>query len=327
LHKIVKQTIDLLYIKAREKNNQLLYSISLDTPNDLKGDPVRIQQILFNLIGNAIKFTNSGEINVNIFATQKTNPVIIKFIIKDTGIGISKDIIDKLFKPFTQADQSITRKYGGTGLGLSITKQLVHMMDGEIQVKSQLDVGSVFIFTLRLESSQSSELTKQDTEPQMVNNTNDQNSTLSENIQQSNSNVSNISEPEIDLLKKKNLHVLFVEDMKVNQRIATIFLNKLNCVIDYANNGAEAIEKLTQKKYDFVLMDVMMPIMDGLTATKTIRDPQSSVLDHSIPIIAMTANVMEGDREKCLDAGMNDYLPKPVKFKSLATKLYQNIVV
>jgi len=324
LNKIVKQTIDLLTVKAMEKNISLLFSIAPDTPNELKGDPFRIQQILFNLIGNAIKFTDSGEVNVHIFAEQKTNPLILKFIIKDSGIGISQEIVEQLFKPFTQADGSITRKYGGTGLGLSITKQLIDMMDGNIQVESKLHVGSVFTVTLQLEMISEPETSIEQTETIKNDYADCQCNALVKDLSQSKRDSSNLSESEIEQIKEKNLHVLFVEDTLVNKKIGTIFLKKLNCVTDVASDGAEAIEKLQQNKYDLVLMDVMMPIMDGLTATKNIRDPESSVLDQKIPIIAMTANAMKGDREKCLDAGMNDYLPKPVKFITLGKMLHKH---
>jgi signal transduction histidine kinase len=326
LDKIVKQTIDLLTLKAKEKNIVLLYSIAPGTPNDLKGDPVRIQQILFNLIGNAIKFTNSGEVIVEIVTKQKTNPVILKFIVKDSGIGMAQEVIDKLFSPFTQADSSVTRKYGGTGLGLSITKQLVDMMGGDIRVNSQLHVGSVFIVTLCLKICSESEASKHHL-VSFINQQDCQNKTSVQDMMQSNTNTNaNLSDSEIEQIKKMNLRILFVEDTQTSQKIGNIFLSKLNCKIDIASNGSDAIEKMTQNKYDLVLMDIMMPIMDGLTATKIIRDPTSSVLDHDIPIIAMTANAMKGEQEKCLDAGMNDYLPKPVKFKSLATKLFHSIV-
>jgi len=313
LNDMIRQTIDLFTVEAKKKNINLQYSIAPHTPNHLKGDPVRIQQILFNLIGNAIKFTSSGDVNVQIFAKQKFDPVILKLIVKDSGIGMPQEVINNLFKPFTQADRSITRKYGGTGLGLSITKQLAEMMGGDIQVKSKVNVGSVFIITLHVEKHSETEITEQKIQ--------DHGDCLNHVFM-----INSLNASEIEQLKNRNLRVLLVEDTEVNQKISIIFLLRLNCVIDIANNGAEAIEKLSKNEYDLVLMDLMMPEMDGYTATKIIRDPESSVLDHNIPIIAMTASAMKGDREKCLDAGMNDYLPKPIKFKSLAIKVFQHFV-
>jgi len=307
LNTIVRQTIDLLSLKAKEKNIDLIYSIAPQTPTSLVGDPVRIQQILYNLIGNGIKFTDFGEVNVNISAEQTKSPVILKLIVKDTGIGISDEQLNKLFKPFTQADQSINRKYGGTGLGLSITRQLIEMMGGYIEAKSQLYVGSVFTATIHLEKPRN-----------MASGLNDRLNTDKPKA------TDFVIQSASKLIKEKELHVLFVEDTPVNQRIGNIFLNKLNCTIDVANDGAEAISKLKKNKYDLVLMDIMMPNLDGISATKEIRANHSPVLDRNVPIIAMTASAMKGDREKCLDAGMNDYLPKPVKFESLTKILYKH---
>jgi len=307
LNRIVSHTINLLFPKAKEKNIDLLFSMEPQTPTALKGDPVRIQQILFNLIGNAIKFTDSGEVNVHISALQTNNPVILQFVVRDTGIGISEEDVNKIFMPFAQADSSLARRYGGTGLGLSITKQLVEMMGGHIQVKSRLNAGCVFTATIHLE---------------------DQSNMNAEIMTEQLESVNEMENVSIDFardqVQKKNLRVLFVEDVPANQRIGGIFLKKLNCMADFANDGAEAITKLTQKQYDLVLMDIMMPNLDGLSATKAIRKHDSSVLDRNVPIISMTANAMKGDREKCLDAGMNDYLPKPVKFKSLVNILYKH---
>jgi signal transduction histidine kinase/BarA-like signal transduction histidine kinase len=306
LYKLVRQTVALLSSKAKEKQIDLLFSFEPQTPTMLVGDPVRIQQILFNLIGNAIKFTHSGAINVTISALQTQHPVIIKIVVKDTGVGISEEHLKKLFKPFLQADQSITRKYGGTGLGLSITKQLVEMMGGNIQVQSKLHAGSVFtaIIHLKRRKQQSVEDTERKDD-------------LMAACKESDDKRAR------DFVKERKLRVLIVEDTRVNQRVVSIFLKKLNCVAELANDGVEAISKLKQYQYDLVLMDVMMPNLDGFSATKIIRDPESSVLDHDVPIIAMTANALKGDREKCLNVGMDDYLSKPVKFNALINILYK----
>jgi signal transduction histidine kinase/BarA-like signal transduction histidine kinase len=307
LYKIVRQTIMLLTSKAKKKQIDLLFSYESQTPTILIGDPVRIKQILFNLIGNAIKFTHSGAINVNISAVKSQDPVIIKIMVKDTGVGIPEEHLKNLFKPFTQADQSITRKYGGTGLGLSITKQLVEMMGGSIQVQSKLHEGSVFTAIIHLKRVK--QLSVEDTERK-----NSLKSTCTESDDEFARNF----------VKKRQLRVLVVEDTHVNQRVLSVFLKKLSCVTEIANDGAEAISKLKQYKYDLVLMDIMMPNLDGFSAIKIIRDPESSVLDHDVPVIAMTANALKEDREKCMNAGMNDYISKPVKFKALIEILYKN---
>ncbi|KPA09494.1 Multi-sensor hybrid histidine kinase [Candidatus Magnetomorum sp. HK-1] len=307
----VERTIELLTVKANEKNIDLICSISPETPEMLKGDPVRIQQIMFNLIGNAIKFTDKGEVIVKVSATKKEgNNATIQIIVKDTGIGISQENQSHLFQVFSQADTSVTRKFGGSGLGLSISKQLAEMMNGTILVKSEENIGSEFTATLCLEycDTKSKELEQKQ---RLFNNCDTHHDLFEPN----------------DTPQNINAKILLVEDNRVNQKIVKIFIEKLNCQIEIANNGLEAISMLTEKEYDLVLMDVMMPKMNGLDATELIRDPTSPVQQHAIPIIAMTANAMKGDREKCLDAGMDDYLSKPVTYNALKNILQQYLSV
>ena len=311
IHDTVKNTIDLLAVKANEKKLYLHYTISPETPHVLKGDPVRIKQILFNLIGNAIKFTKKGGVNVQVQLIERNGDnVHIQISIKDTGIGISKENQSTLFQKFTQADSSITRKFGGTGLGLTISKQLAQMMNGDIQLKSEENVGSEFIVRICLISC--------DTLNEINNNSTIEKNTTTVNDQMEDSSKN---------LNSANPKILFVEDNRVNQKIISIYLNKLNCHVEIANNGIEAISMLYEEKFDLIIMDIMMPEMSGLEAAQIIRDPNSYVLQHEVPIIAMTANAMKGDREKCLESGMNDYLPKPVSYEMLKAMLQKYLEV
>jgi signal transduction histidine kinase len=292
LHKVFERTTQLLDIIAKQKKIDLICSIDRKIPETVKGDPVRIQQIMYNLIGNAIKFTEKGSVHITVCAINN-EPLTIQTSIKDTGIGIPKKQLDQLFSPFVQADISISRKYGGTGLGLSIAKKLVEMMNGTIHAESEVNVGSTFTFTICLERTKT---------------------VISDKSYC-------LSDPKDDSLKSKPLNILVVEDVPANQKIAQLILKNLNCKSAVASNGHEAIAILSKNTYDLVLMDIMMPQMSGIEATKMIRDTNSSVIQHDIPIIAMTANVMDGDIEQYLAVGMNDYLPKPITMKVLKEKV------
>ncbi len=245
------------------------------------GDPLRLKQVLLNLLGNAIKFTQKGSIGLSINSDIISNKELqCKFAVTDTGIGLSKEQLKKLFSAFSQADSSVTRKYGGTGLGLAISKRIVEIMGGRIWVESIVNQGSSFIFTVTFPLAQES----------IVEEKND------------------ILEMPI-MTEHKDAHLLLVEDNLINQLIAEELLKKGNYTLDIANNGQEAIEMLNEKHYDAVLMDIQMPVMDGLTATKQIR--QNPKFAH-IPIIAMSAHAMSGDKEKSLSHGMNDHITKPI---------------
>ena len=278
--------------RAEEKQLALICPANLTSHHWFKGDPGRIRQILTNLVGNAIKFTSSGEVNVScdILAADH-NRSILQLIISDTGIGIDDKKKSRLFERFTQADGSTTRKYGGTGLGLSIVKQLIDLMDGKIEVESTLGEGSTFLVTLTLENANSQPPPKE---------------YLAYKQKERTTEFIKSTKPLF------NVRALVVEDNKTNQLIAQGMLKKLGVTIDIANNGQEAITTLEKKSYDLVFMDCQMPIMDGYKASQTIRSCQSKVIDHHVPIIAMTANAMKGDREKCLAAGMSDYIAKPI---------------
>jgi PAS domain S-box-containing protein len=305
LDDILSSICKLLNKQASDKQLQLDYAIPFHLPRKFIGDSTRLHQILLNLIGNAIKFTQTGHVAIAISGqspNHKTEPYQLTFAVRDTGIGIQREYLAELFQAFTQADASINRKYGGTGLGLAITKRLVELMGGTIWAESLGNVGgnppsnwlptldsqgSTFYFAIELLSSSSTAQTvKLDS-----------------------------AEFPIDALmsEKFPLRILLVEDNLFNQKIALLTLNRLGYQADVASNGLEAIAALHQKVYDLVLMDVQMPEMDGLSATKHIRqNPMKQPW-----IVAMTANVMPEDRQACLDAGMNDYLSKPFKIQDI----------
>ncbi len=291
LHRLLEDLGEAMTFRAREKGLGLRCTAEVDVPTFLQGDPGRLRQILTNLLGNAIKFTEKGEVSVWVTKLAKTGQdVVLRFAVRDTGIGIPPDKLGLLFKKFTQADASTTRQYGGTGLGLAISKQLAELMGGEIGVESEEGKGSEFWFTLRLKIlSERRDITPRKTDAEIT-----------------------------SLAFDSTKRILLVEDNIVNQKVALGILKKLGLKADTAANGLEALQALESEPYDLVLMDVQMPQMDGLEATHQIRDTQSKVLDHEIPIIAMTANAMQEDRERCLQAGMNDYVAKPVQAQVLA---------
>jgi PAS domain S-box-containing protein len=278
---------------AKKKGLKLLKSIGTDLPAYLKGDPTRLRQIFLNLVSNSIKFTNEGQVTIEaIRKSQENNRVCIRFEVTDTGIGIPSEAMNRMFKSFSQADSSTTRKFGGSGLGLSICKHLVELMGGEIGVNSSLDNGSTFWFEIPFEVG--SEL------------------------------LGTASEGEVRFEKgARKLRILVAEDNSVNQIIAIKMLQKLGHTAIAVGNGSEAIDALRDAPYDLVFMDCQMPELDGYEATKLIRKSRTLTCK-DIPIIAMTANAMRGDREKCLSAGMNDYLSKPMKLSDLEKAIEQN---
>lgn len=290
MNKVIENVKNLVYLKAYEKD--LEFNIFYNNKDSIfYGDPLRIGQVLINLINNAIKFTHFGKVELTI---QKVDNDYILFIIKDTGIGISKEQQEKLFQSFSQADSSITRKYGGTGLGLSISKQLVELMDGEIKIKSELGVGSEFIFEIKLPKGD-------------VNNI---------KIDPKQTSIKYLTQ-EIQNINKAN--ILLVEDNEMNREIIHTLLNISSLHIDDAYDGSMAVEiyKQNPTKYDLILMDIQMPIMSGYEASTIIRK-----INKDIPIIALTANAMKEDIEKTKQAGMNEHLNKPIEVE----KLYSTIL-
>jgi len=292
LHKMINDLSTLYAQQIKTKGLEFSCAMSAEVPAFIQGDPGRLRQVFTNLLGNAIKFTAQGEIiiTVNLLSTTEHDS-LIRFAIKDTGIGIPKSRQELLFDKFTQVDSSTTRQYGGTGLGLSISKQLSELMGGEIGIISAEGKGAEFWFTARFINAQA----------QLV------------------------SIPEakhvIAPTTHKNARILLAEDSLTNQLVAMGILKKLGFFADVVNNGEEAVHALENKTYDLVLMDCQMPIMDGYEAATLIRCSQSTQMNHQVPIVAMTANAMQGDREKCLSAGMDDYVTKPISPETLSKAL------
>ncbi len=431
LRALLNEVADMFALRAADKRLEFICLISPNVPSLLIGDPGRLRQILINLIGNAIKFTNSGEVSFGVeLVSEDAAHVTLRFEVRDTGIGIPHDKQPLLFSPFMQADSSTTRQFGGTGLGLSIAKRLVGLMRGDISLESRPDHGSTFQFTLPFTIQQEGPLLSdlhQHREAvlagrrilmvddnattrhmlqlwlsewqcdvltasngqvalELINDELDAGRTIDAAIidmqmpiingrdlaatLQSKPQTANIAlllltsvamrgeasrvaiagfrayltkpikselllrslqailsgdnSKDTPLITRhtfrehdRQAHILLVEDNPVNQRLAVILLQKLGHRVDTANNGSEAIKALARERYDLVLMDCRMPVMDGYEATRAIRDGEGSVLNRNIPIVAMTANAMAGDRERVLEAGMNDYLPKPISPKTL----------
>ena len=260
---------------------------------NLLGDPLRLNQILLNLIGNAVKFTDQGSISLNIEVQKRTkHEIFLQFTVEDTGIGMTLEQREALFAPFTQADTSTTRKYGGTGLGLSICKRLVNLMNGDIWCDCNKSGGSTFYFTAVFPLADEDVIQSQKATA-----------------------ASGNTEQHAILSKNRKAHILLVEDVEINQIIVEEFLADKGHTIEIANNGQEAIDLLLSgKEYDLIFMDLQMPVMDGYTATQKIRQmPQFK----DMPIIAMSAHAMTGDREKSILAGMNDHITKPLDLEDL----------
>jgi signal transduction histidine kinase/CheY-like chemotaxis protein/HPt (histidine-containing phosphotransfer) domain-containing protein len=284
----------ILALRVHDKGLAFTCAVAPDVPAMLRGDSIRLRQILTNLAGNAVKFTHQGEIAVRVSLVAETDAEsLLRFSVKDTGIGIAKEKQQLMFQKFSQADASTTRKYGGTGLGLAIAKQLTGLMGGEIGVDSEKGKGSEFWFTARFAKQAGQKRNVAPSGPF----------------------------PAIAEMRWGTVRILLAEDNIVNQQVALGILNNLGLRADAVADGAEAVKALASFTYDLVLMDVQMPEMDGLEATRQIRSPDSSVRNHQLPIIAMTAHAIQGDREKFLAAGMNDYVAKPISPQVLAAVL------
>ncbi|WP_051279256.1 ATP-binding protein [Chitinilyticum aquatile] len=294
LDDLLKGLVNILSLKAAGKNLRLQIDIADDVPRHLMGDPLRLRQILLNLGNNAIKFTASGSITMQVRCLERDGEqVSLRFAVTDTGIGIADEHKADLFQAFTQADESIARRYGGTGLGLAICRELVHMLGGEISVESTPGEGSTFLFTLDFDLA-------------------DQDAPLTALHGHSPPPV--LAQPVQDDNPLAGKRVLLVEDNPINRQIAEELLQACGIYVDYAENGLVAIERVQQSRYHAVLMDLQMPEMDGFIATRHIRSHKRL---RDLPIIAMTAHTMLGDRERCLSAGMNDHIPKPFRPEQL----------
>jgi len=302
LDEVVKNTSEIVSLKAQEKKIRFLVSVNPGVPKELVGDPYRLRQILLNLADNAVKFTNSGFVMIGIEPVElNMDNCLLMFSVKDTGIGMTAEHIARLFKPFAQADSSMTRRFGGTGLGLAISRHLVELMGGKIQVESQMGKGSTFYFTIQL---------------------------LRRHHQFKRYPAAEAFSPEIasslgppseeSLSDLKGARILLVEDNVINQELTLEILNDIGLHVDIAGNGQKALEQLRLASYDLILMDVQMPVMNGLETTVLIKEnPQWK----DIPIVAMTAHDTVRDKQECIKTGMNDYITKPLDIHLLMSIL------
>ncbi|MBA4367296.1 MAG: hypothetical protein C0403_06615 [Desulfobacterium sp.] len=433
----IDKIIDLLAVKAHEKGLEFVSMIHHEVPSLLRGDPGRLRQILMNLVGNSIKFTDTGEVAIRaMLEDEDETHATIRFSVTDTGIGIPEDQLDRLFRSFSQADTSTTRRYGGTGLGLAISKQLSELMGGRIGVNSEDGKGAEFWFSVPFEkqplnneaptivpeslkekrilivdynansrqalkeqlkswgcrfdeapggmvaleklreaitagdrfeivilSMQMPDMTGEMLGREIVNDQGLQGTILilmtsignrgdverlkkigfaaylmkpikqlqfynclvtvtsTKRVSRKEKKEPIITRHSLEEQQKQQFRILLVEDNLVNQKVALRTLTKLGYVANLADNGRKALDMLNENLYHLVLMDCQMPVMDGYEATAMIRNQQSEVLNHAIPVIAMTAHAMQGEREKCIEAGMNDYLTKPIKPEELSKML------
>jgi two-component system, sensor histidine kinase and response regulator len=293
LRETIKNTIDLMSTVARGKGLELSYRIEEDAATSLVGDPTRLRQVLLNLLSNAIKFSERGKVFLEIAqVSQIEEEVELSFCVHDTGIGMSEEAQRKLFKSFTQADASTTRKYGGTGLGLAICRNLVELMGGTIKAQSKVGEGSTFSFNLQFTKRGSF------VPPDHA----------SIAVSERSPDTQTTAPP----VSGNDVRILLAEDGKTNQVVALQILRKLGYTADLASNGCEAVEAWRQNKYDVILMDCHMPEMDGWEATRKIRELEAEGKLKPTQIIAMTAGAMSEDRALCFAAGMNDYTTKPV---------------
>jgi PAS domain S-box-containing protein len=305
----------ILDVQASRKGISLVFKVEPDVPVKLCGDAIRLKQILTNLIGNAIKFTDEGEVALRIeLLKEQGTDVELRFAVSDTGIGIKPDQVKHLFDAFRQLDASTSRKYGGTGLGLTICKQLVDMMGGTIEAESREGEGSTFWFEIPV---QKPDLRERQTSFDFGIEPRDRHhdAHLTQDL---------LAEIQRELTElDRTIRVLVVEDNLVNQTVALRTLHKMGCEAEAANNGAEAIERISTSRYDVVLMDVQMPHMDGIETTHHIRKREVDGDLPRMPVIAMTAHALSGDRERCMDGGMDGYITKPINISELSETIRQ----
>jgi CheY-like chemotaxis protein len=288
----IQESLDLVASTASEKGINLSFEIDPGTPEMIIGDPSKLRQILVNLLNNAIKFTEKGDVKLSSIS-RKCNgeDYEIHFVIEDTGIGIPQEKMSQLFESFSQVDPSITRRYGGTGLGLAISKRLVELMGGSIWAESEVSKGSIFHFTIIAGAATGKQ-------------------------------AASVLPIQLPILNKCStdrypLRILLAEDNAINQKVALQMLKKIGYEADVAANGLEVLSAMELQPYDLILMDIQMPVMDGIEAARNIRERWKNVPK----IIAITAYALEGDRERCIKAGMNDYISKPIQIEELQNKI------
>jgi CheY-like chemotaxis protein len=292
VYAIADDAVNLLDHAAREKGLSLTSRVALNVPDHLYGDPGRLRQVLLNLLSNAVKFTHTGSVELCAACVEETPDVaMIRFEVRDTGIGISQEAQQRLFQPFVQADGSTTRKYGGTGLGLAISRRLIEQMNGEIGLDSVPERGSCFWFTVPLRAAAADQVSHQSATSHAL--------------------VRPVAAG----------RVLVVEDSAMNQRVALGLLRKLGYQADAVDSGAAALDALDRTPYASVLMDCQMPELDGYQTTAELRRREALADTPRTPVIALTASALRGDRERCLAAGMDDYLSKPLRIEDLAAML------
>jgi signal transduction histidine kinase/DNA-binding response OmpR family regulator len=291
----IEAVMSIVTERATTKGLAFVASVADDLPRYVEGDPTRLRQILINLLANAVKFTEQGSVELRVAREDGR----IHFSVRDSGIGMDQAALARLFKPFSQADDSVTRKFGGTGLGLMIAKDLIDAMGGELEVESAPQVGSCFWFWIPLKAAAVASPGPTTAAP-------------------GGGNTGAVLPALAELIPGR---VLLVDDNRVNQQLAAAMLERLGLAFDLADNGGDCLQHLAQADYALVLMDMEMPEMDGVTATRRIRESEAE--GRHLPIIAMTANALQEDRERCFAAGMDGYIPKPISLESLRNELYR----
>jgi CheY-like chemotaxis protein/two-component sensor histidine kinase len=331
LRRLVGEVLDLLQPQVHKKGLELHQEIASEVPRLIRADAGRLRQILINLVANAVKFTWHGSVRVSVSSVgSRTGEPCLRFEVLDTGIGIAGEARAHLFEPFTQADSSTSRRYGGTGLGLAICKRLCELMGGEIGLESELGRGTRVFFTAAFPEAEEPPRPEPDSVTAGAA-SNAIAAALATSSRERTELSVTLPRPAAALPSRgtmvadesvsgRRLEVLLVEDNVVNQKIATRMLEKRGHTTSIARHGAEALEMLAQRSFDVLLMDCSMPVMDGFEATRRIRALELGT-GRRLPILAMTANAMEGDRERCLECGMDDYMAKPVR----AEMLYEQV--
>jgi len=292
----IKSVITIYEAKAKQKNLSFSCALDKNIPRYLISDKERLLQILFNLLSNALKFTEKGKITINVSIKSKKlkdRKIEILFLVEDTGVGIPKNQQKEIFKIFTQADESISRKHGGMGVGLSIASSLVKLLEGKISIESKVNKGSKFYFTISAEISDEKIMAPKPKKEEMH---------------------------KLKATRKKRLNILLAEDDMINAMITRIHLEKMKHRVTHAKNGKLALEYFKKNKFDLILMDVEMPEINGIKATQIIRN-ENKTTKSNIPIIAVTAHVVDEIKQECEKAGMNDFLTKPLNIKKLEETL------
>ena len=295
-HQIISQVVSALRVKAQERGIALEYRWTSRIPQTIKSDPCRLEQLLINLVGNAIKFSRHGHVSIVATVEARGDDGRLKIEVSDTGVGIPADKLDAIFEPFVQADSSVTRKFGGTGLGLSICRKIVAALSGDISVDSAFGVGTTFIATVATGNLKGVSFVD--------------NSTVEHALV---GDVYHRDSPEVCLT---GIRVLLAEDGVANRKLIRLLLERRGATVTPAENGLVALQLAGEQQFDVVLMDIQMPVMDGYTASTRLRE-----LGYAGPIVALTAHAMKGDREKCQQAGCSDYLAKPISGDTLFDKM------